>query len=168
MSTQFSAPSQPAAAPKAPLSTKERLDQAQKELARMRQRFERGRRVTVVVSTVVILFLGVYFYFGAKVWAEVTDPENLVNWASVQLDDHIPALRTSLEKEIIKAAPGMAASLSKQLLKAIPDARKKLEIFAADQLDESLKEADLMTEANLRRFVKKHKILLTKQFAALA
>ena len=167
MSTPSTTPT-PAAALQAPLSTKDRLDQAQKELARLRQRFERGSRLTVIVGSIFILIVGVYFYFGAKVWAEVTDPDKLVAWASVQMDDHMPALRTSLEKEIIKAAPGMAASLSKQLIKSIPDARKKLVIFAADQLDESLKEADLLTEENLRRFVKKHKVLLTQQFAALA
>jgi hypothetical protein len=166
MSITNAAPSQ-AAAPAAPLSTKERLDQAQKQLADMRRRFERGSRLTIVLGSVFILALGIYFYLGAKVWAELTQPEKLVNWASVQLDDHMPGLRTSLEKEIIKAAPDMAASLSRQLIKAIPDARKKLAVFAADRFDESLKEADLLTEANMRRVLKTHRAMLTKQFAAL-
>jgi hypothetical protein len=167
MSTSFSTPNTPPA-PQAPLTTKERLDQAQKELSHMRQRFERGGRLTIILGSLIIVVLGVYFYLGAKIWAEVTEPDKLVNWMSVQLDDHMPGLRTSLEKEIIKAAPGMAASLSKQLIKSLPDARKKLEIFAADQFDESIKEADLVTEENLRRFLKKHKVMLTKEFAALA
>jgi len=150
------------------LTAKERLDHAQRELARLRARINRSAGLTAVVGVLALLLLGGYFYYGARLWAEVTEPETLVNYAHTTLDDYLHDARGMIEREVTKSAPGWAADLSKQLLAGVPDARKKLEVLVVDELDNSIQEADLITETELRKFLRAHRKDMDKRFKELA
>jgi len=150
------------------LTARERLDQAQRELARLRARINRSAVLTGIVGVLALLLLAGYFYYGARLWAEVTEPETLVNYAHTTFDDYLHDARGMIEREVTKSAPGWAADLSKQLLAGVPDARKKLEVVVVDELDKSIQEADLITETELRKFLRAHRKEMDEHFKELA
>jgi hypothetical protein len=149
------------------LSPKVRLENAQRELATLRARLDRSSRLTLIIGTLILIVLAAYFYYGSKLWAEITEPESLVTLAEDSIDRHLPKARESLQKEIIASAPSWAVGLSKQLVDSIPDARKKLEKLAIKQLDSSLQEASLATESEFRKVIKKNRPVLDEKFKEL-
>jgi hypothetical protein len=149
------------------LTAKERLEHAQRELAQLRSRINRSTGLTVMVGIVLLLLLGGYFYYGSKLWAEVSEPENLVNLAQQKFDDNIPQARKALEKAVVKESPSWAAALSKQLLDSVPDARKELQKFVVDQIEAQIQETELVTEAEFRKFLKKHRSAINAKFDEL-
>lgn len=149
-------------------NAKESLDRSQREMAALRQRIDGSTRLTTIVGCVVLLALAGWFYYGSRLWAEITEPEKLVNFAQVTLDDNLPTTRKALEEQIIKNAPVWAETLSKELIAAIPDARKELQTHVIKQWDESLKEAQLITEKKFRAFLREKRPVIDKLYKELA
>jgi hypothetical protein len=149
------------------LSAKERLEHAQRELAQVRARINRSSILTAIVGAVALALLAGYFYYGSLLWAEVSNPDKLVNLAQTMFDDSIPDASKILEKEVVKSSPKWAEGLSKQLLASVPDGRKQLEKLVIDQLDQSIQEADLVTEKEFTSFLRKNRTVMDERFKEL-
>jgi hypothetical protein len=150
------------------MTAKERLEHAQRELTQMRARLNRGSTFTVVIGFALLVLLGVYFWIGSKLWAEVTEPKQLVNYVYTQIDDYIPEARKMVEREVKKNAPTWAKELSKEALAYVPEARKHLQEIAITELEKSLEKTELVTEEEFRKFLRKHRSMVEQRLKGLA
>src|SRR5262245_30739610 len=83
-----------------PLSTSDRLDVAQRDLRKLRERLQRATLLTVVIAALLLLVMGGYAYYLSRLWNEFTEPAGLVNLAETMIDENLPKTRATLEKQI--------------------------------------------------------------------
>ena len=153
---------------KASVSPGAELELLERDVRQLRRRLQRNNVLTVVVAVALLALLVGYFYYASLLWAEVTQPERLVDLADAKIKDTLPELRGSLEKRVTEAAPGWAEGLSKQAIDSVPAARKRFETFVLDQLDTSVKHARLVGTNEFRSFVAKHRSAFDEHIEQLA
>jgi hypothetical protein len=140
----------------------------QAELHQLRVRIQWTTRLTALVALALLALLCGYFYYAAGLWAEVTQPDRLLDLAEAKIQETLPGMRESLEKQITTDAPRWAEGLSKQALAALPDARQRFETFAVDKLKESIDEVRLMGVGEFRKFVTANRPVLEQHIEDLA
>jgi hypothetical protein len=151
-----------------PPSPQERLDKLRRELETLRARSVRSTWATLILGTLVLSALAVYFFIGYSRITAAAEPEMLVAAADAVVSDRLPQARQGLADEIKKAAPDLAASASKHLQGAIPDARKRLEVHALDQIDETLKESELLSQKQFTDYLRANRPALERKFRELS
>src|SRR5262245_31927425 len=137
--------------PPAP-NAREKLDRLQRELTSLKGRINRSTTLTVVVVAAGLILLGGYLIYGYVEIAAATQPNAVVDAATGLVDESLPEARKALRQEITKSAPAWAAGLSKEARDQMPALRKKLEQLTVDGLDSGLREADLLTEKEIKEF----------------
>src|SRR5262249_15386952 len=145
-----------------------KLDQLRDDVARERGRTSRATIFTAVVAVIALLLVCGYFVYGYKLFAEVTEPEKVVDVAEGLLDEKLPEARTALEDQIIKSAPQWAAGLSKQAQDGLPDARKRLTDRFVEEAEKASNEANILTEEHYRKFLRSNKPMLEEALNELA
>jgi hypothetical protein len=145
-----------------------RLEQIQQDLARERRRVSRASLFTMIVGLLALAALSAYFYYGYKMFADVTQPETVVNAAEAMIDERLPEARATLETQIIKSAPAWAEGLSKQAQGSMPQARQMLTDRFIEAADQMTQEAVIMSEDKYRTYLRENRPLLEKKFNELA
>jgi hypothetical protein len=158
----------PTAAGTANLSTNQRLDQVQRELADQRRRLNRSTTLVSVVGVIVIVAIAGYFYYGYNAINEATQPKAILDFGQQKFEDSLPEFRKQIEQQLKDGAPDWAQAVSKVVFEKIPEARKTLEEHAIAQVDKSIDEANLMTEQQFRTFLKDHRAQLEQKFKELS
>jgi hypothetical protein len=152
-----------------PLSAKERLEQARRELDAMRRKLNRGTFFTALIGIALLAVLGVYFYIGYKAAKDLMVPKNLVTFGKEILDkDILPDVRKTAEKEVPKLSVDLAKDLSKRLQNYLPEGRKKLEAFIIEQMDPTIEKLNLMAEDEFRKVLNEHRKEVEEAFKELA
>jgi hypothetical protein len=154
--------------PSNPKTPQEQLAKIQQDLEALRARSVRSTWATLLLGALVLTALAVYFVVGYQQINAATDPEQLVSAAEAMLDERLPQVRKTAGEEIKKAAPQLAASASKQLQEAIPAGRKRLENYTLDQIDETLKESQLLSEQQFTAYLRANRPVLEAKFKELA
>jgi hypothetical protein len=84
------------------------------------------------------------------------------------VDDNLPKVRASLEKEVIKSAPEWAEGLSRKAQDSMPEARKKVQQYFVEETERTLDEVAVLSEKQFREFLRKNKPALEKKYKELA
>jgi hypothetical protein len=150
------------------LSAKDRLERVQRELADQRRRLTRSTAIVGVVGAIVVIAICGYFYYGYTEISKATEPNRLLDFTEVTIDQNLPEFRRNMEQQLKDGAPQMAETLSKAIFDNIPDARKTLEEQAIQRVDDSINETSLMTEQQFRNFLQAHRAELQEKFKELA
>jgi hypothetical protein len=140
----------------------------QQQLHSLRSRIQRNTRFTGIVTLALMVLLLGYFYYAGQLWAEVTQPEKLIDLADDKIKESLPGLRDSLEKRVVKDAPSWAEGLSKQALDSVPKARKRFEEYVLEQMNTSIEHARMVGTAEFQKFVATHRPKFEQHIKELA
>lgn len=149
-------------------AVKKRLEEIQQDLARERRRSTRTTVLTVLAGTIALAAMGVYFHYGYREFASVTEPKQLIDFAEVMLDEKVPEARSALEKEIVKSAPAWAEGLSKQAQDNMPLARERITDNLVDQAERMAQEAEILSEQRYRAYLRENKPMLERKMQELS
>jgi hypothetical protein len=144
------------------------LDRLRDNLARERGRTSRATFFTVAVAVIALLLVGGYFAYAYKLFAEMTEPEKIVDVAEGLIEEKLPEARTALEDQIIKSAPQWAEGLSKQAQDGLPEARRRLTDRFLVEAEKAAGEANVLTEEHYRKFLRANKPALEETIKDLA
>ena len=131
----------------------DRSEAAQKELKKLRRRFQLGSWITGIVGAVIIVVLAGYFCYGYIKISELKDPELIVALVGQLVDDQIPQVRRRLESEVDNNAAVWAQQASEEVLKVAPTLRKEIEELAIEQADKAIDQLNVMGEKEFQRLL---------------
>jgi hypothetical protein len=152
-----------------PNSGQDRLEAARRELQQLKAKINFSTNLTIVIAIVMMCALGGWLGYGSYLWDQVTEPGMLVNYVGTEyIDKKIPGLSTSLAREIERSSPTWAKNLSDKMIGSMPDARIKLESFVLEQMETTIQKTHGLTEDEIRKFIKKNRSTLEKNFKELA
>jgi hypothetical protein len=163
-----SAESNSAPASERATALQKQLDRLREQLAAERASTSRATTLTAVVAVIALLLVCGYFAYGYKLFAEVTEPEKVVDAAEGMIEEKLPEARNTLEEQIIKSAPQWAAGLSKQAQDGLPDARKRLTDRFVAEAEKASNEASVLSEEHYRKFLRNNKSTLEEALKDLA
>jgi hypothetical protein len=147
---------------------KDRLDKLQKELEAQRRSASHSTTLTAIVGAIILLLISAYFIYGYQRFRSITEPEKVVDVAQAIVDENLPRVRDSVEKEIAQSAPKWAEGLSRKAQDSMPDVRKKAVQYLTDEADKKIQEASLMTEKTFREFLTKNRAQLEQKYKEIA
>lgn len=131
-------------------------------------RTRRSAQLTAIAGAVLLLVVTGYFLYAYNRISEGTQPEVLVGAAESMIDDNLPAIRQSLEKQIVQSAPQWAEGLSRKAQEAMPDMRKKAVAVLTDEAEAKLEQASVLSEKTFREFLVNNRPVLEQKYKELA
>jgi hypothetical protein len=149
-------------------ATKERLHRLEQDLIRQRKSADGSTTLMTIVGIIVLAVIAGFFYYGYREVSIFRDPNKIVNYAEVTLDQNIPVLRDRLITEVNESAPQWAEMLSKEALGYLPTARERLEKYAKEYADEAMKQTHQVTDDQFKKYYREHHAELQKKFEELA
>jgi hypothetical protein len=145
-----------------------RVERAAREIHALRSQTDRGTVLTFLVGILAIGALGLYFWYGYRQLSEFTRPDDLANLGQQLMDANLPDARAQAEAQIIKSAPDWAASLSREAIAAVPGTRQWLVDHIKTRIDEGLDRTELISDRELRRFLRANQVLIERDLQDLA
>jgi hypothetical protein len=146
----------------------QQLETLRKTVEAEQCRARRSSQLTAIVGAALLLVVTGYFLYAYNRISAATQPEVLVSVAETMIDDNLPVIRQSLEKEIAQSAPQWAEGLSRKAQEAMPDMRKKAVAVLTDEAEAKLEEASVLSEKTFREFLVNNKPVLEQKYKELA
>lgn len=155
-------PTYPATMDPVSVALQKKCDQLYRDLIRERKRLVRGTVLTTIVTLLLMAAIGVYFYIGYTTIRDDTQPIHVVDFAQATVEDHLPRVRMTIQREVERSAPTWAAELSRHGLQSMPQIRERVGAYFDGVVDQMLKKTTVMTDEHFQKFVHEHKPLLDR------